>query len=73
MNRKLAENINDMTEEIIRNLDNSVRLVMEQESDEDFRRYRLSAGRAMGIIYWEIQRLIHEEYPDLTPPGLRKE
>lgn len=73
MDRNFAEHIKALLERINIELDDSVRLVMERSPHDEFFRYRRAAGKAMGILYFEVLRLIYDEYPDLTPPGLRKE
>ena len=73
MKRETAEKLKELMERITREVDDSIRYVMENEPQEEFFRYRKLAGMPLGYIYLDILQPIYDEYPDLTPPGLRKE
>lgn len=52
-------------------LDSSVRDVLENSTETEFRAYREHAGRIMGEVFVELIRPIHQEHPNLVPPELR--
>jgi streptomycin 6-kinase len=47
-------------------------LIMEECSDEEFRKYRRGTGRAMGYLYTDVIMLIEKEHPDLEPEEMRE-
>ena len=69
-NRDVACQISDLMIEFSKKIDNSVRLVQEQCSVEEFRQYRLAAGRVLGEILLEIMNPLYGEHPGLKPEGL---
>lgn len=71
MERVVAEELNVILRNVTRELDDSVRVVMNNSSQEEFQRYRRIAGKLMGEILLEILQPIYSEYPDLTPRDLR--
>ncbi len=73
MKRETAEMIKELMERVTREVDDSIRYVMENEPQDEFFQYRRAAGKPLGYIYFDILRRIYDEHPDLTPPGLRNE
>ena len=74
MDKKLAKRISEIMQDITGQLDISIRLVMDNtDNAQDFQKYRRLVGKLMGEIFAEILQPIYDQYPDLTPAGLRKE
>jgi len=71
MKKETARIIVDMMQDITARLNNSIYLVMEAADEDEFRRYKVAIGQAMGGIFLDIKSPIFEQYPDLTPVGLR--
>jgi hypothetical protein len=55
-----------------RELDESIRLVMNTCPQAEFKAYRKIIGQIMGAIYLDVMRPIHRRFPDLEPKALRK-
>jgi hypothetical protein len=54
-------------------LDESVRRVMETCPDAEFKKYRRTIGTIMAEVYLKVMQPIHQRYPDLEPPELRRD
>lgn len=65
--KQLIDTLDDCSEKI----NESIRLVQEKCSDEEFQAYRKAAGFVMGYIYTDVVAPLHKEHPDLEPPELR--
>jgi hypothetical protein len=55
-----------------RKMNLTLMLIMEECSDEEFRRLRRGTGWAMGYLYTDVIRLIEREHPDLEPEEMRE-
>jgi hypothetical protein len=71
MDRATAEQVEVIMREVRERLNESIKLVMDHSSPDEFQLYRRQIGKVMGEIFLEIQQPLYNEYPDLTPPGLR--
>jgi len=72
MKRDTAEHILATTQGIMKMLDSSMNVFLQnQESTEDYNTYRKTVAWLMGHIYADIERPIFSQYPDLTPEELR--
>lgn len=67
----------DIAKQVIKVLDDcssrineTIRLVQEKCSDEEFQTYRKAAGFVMGYIYTDVVASLHKEHPDLEPSEL---
>jgi hypothetical protein len=72
MQRNTAEKIISTFQDFMRQIDDSIRVVMNDSPDEDFVRYRRTAGKIMGEIFLEILQPLYGEHPHLIPDQLRK-
>ena len=54
-------------------LNKSIKVVMDTCPDDEFQAYRRVVGRVMGAIYLDIMQPIHQKYPELEPPELRRD
>lgn len=70
MKKELAEKINALMIEYGARLDDSVRLVMDSSSPEEFERYRAAVAQIMGTMLVDIMNPIYREHPELKPPEL---
>lgn len=70
MKKDIAEKISALMLEYGEKLDNSVKLVMDTSSTEEFEAYRNAVGQIMGTMLVDIMNPLYREYPDLKPPEL---
>ena len=70
MKKEAAVEIVDLFLEFGAKLDESVVLVQQNASPDEFNNYRLSVGKMMGEMLVEVMNPIFEEYPDLKPDQL---
>jgi hypothetical protein len=70
MKKETAEAVSKLMLEYGAKLDDSVRIVMESCSKEDFQTYRRAVGKVMGTMLTEIMNPIYREHPDLKPKEL---
>ena len=71
MDKKTAEEIVGLMLDIGAKINQSIALVEESFTEEDFLEYRKNAGKFMGIILLDVMNPIFKEFPDLEPNGLR--
>ena len=71
MKKEAARLIVEVMQDITARLNNSIYVVMEAADEEEVQRYKRAIGQAMGGIFLDIMSPIFDEYPDLTPIGLR--
>jgi hypothetical protein len=62
--------VNDLMIEIGRKLDDSLAMVRERCSVDEFCRYREFVGRVMGELLLDVMNPIYSLHPDLKPPEL---
>lgn len=70
MRKDIAAQVNALMLEYSAKLDQTVSLLREHCSDEEFQAYRRGIGRVMGYMFTEIMTPIYDEHPDLRPPSL---
>ena len=70
MDKKIAKEINNVMLNLGDQLNNSVQMVMENCSEQEFKNYRGSVGKIMGEMLLEIMNPIYKEHPDLKPKEL---
>lgn len=73
MTKDTARRVSELMIELGAKLDASVALVQQTESEEEFHQYRRTVGKLMGWMLLDVMNPIYAEYPDLTPPELRRE
>ncbi len=54
-------------------LNESIRRVMDTCPDEEFKKYRRTIGAIMADVYLNVMQPIHQRYPDLEPPELKRD
>ncbi len=69
-NRATAARVSAMALEVGKRLDESVALVHQTASPEEFERYRSAIAGIMGNLLLEIMNPIYEQHPTLRPAEL---
>jgi len=72
MNRSTAQQIEAIMRDVSSRINQSIQLVMDSSSHDEFQNYRRSAGKIMGEIYLDILKPLYAEYPDLVPPEMKQ-
>jgi hypothetical protein len=70
MKKETAKQINQVMLEHSQELDESVRLVLETCTTEEFEAYRDAVGQIMGTMLLDIMNPIYLEHPELKPSDL---
>lgn len=70
-NGRTAKQVSDLMLDITAQLNQSVSLVQEQASAEEFASYRLAVARIMGEILLEVLNPLYRKHPGLKPEGLQ--
>jgi hypothetical protein len=68
--KELAKRMLDLMEAISAQVNESIREVQQQCTEEEFKAYRRGAGRVMGYAFTDVMAPIYQEHPDLKPAGL---
>ncbi|MDX1914884.1 MAG: hypothetical protein SFU55_04805 [Methylophilus sp.] len=68
---KIAIDVLNVLDECSEKINETIRLVQNQCSQEEFEAYRNAAGFVMGYIYTEIVAPLHHKHPSLEPDELR--
>jgi hypothetical protein len=66
-NPDVASQISSLMLEISERVNESMRLVQAECSDEEFKKYRLASGYILGYAYTDVLVPLYEEHPDLKP------
>lgn len=69
---KIAKELIAVLNDCSRKLNDSIRLVQQKCSDEEFQAYRKGAGLVMGYIYTDVLAKIYHKHPSLEPPEIRE-
>jgi hypothetical protein len=72
-NKETAREIEAAMRQCSAILDESIRRVMETCPDEEFKKYRRTVGAIMADVYLKVMQPIHQRYPDLEPPELKRD
>lgn len=68
--KSVAQQISELMLEYSERINESIRLVQEKCSPEEFKTYRLAAAKVMGEMFLEVMKPLYREHPDLKPEGL---
>jgi hypothetical protein len=71
-NYDVARQIVETLDECSKKIDETIRVVQQRCSKEEFEAYRKAAGFVMGYIYTDVVAPLHHKHPDLEPPELRE-
>jgi len=66
-----AKAISELMLEVGTSLDDSVRMIKERCSPEEFESYRRAVGKVMGSMLLDVMNPLYELHPELKPNGLR--
>lgn len=70
-NRDLARQVIDALDESSSVINESIRLVKERCTEEEFVAYRKAAGFVIGYLYTDVLAPIFKQHPDLEPEELK--
>lgn len=70
--KEIAKQVIDVLDDCSSRINESIRLVQQRCSEEEFAKYRKAAGFVMGYIYTEVVAPLHHKHPELEPPELRE-
>ena len=70
MDKTIAKKINELMLNHSKELDDSVRLVMENCSQEEFEVYRDAVSEIMTTMLLDVMNPIYKSHPDLKPAQL---
>ena len=71
-NRETAKEVEKTMRQCSAALDESIRLVMDTCSEDEFKGYRKTIGQIMGTIYLDVRQPIHRRFPDWEPEEWKK-
>jgi hypothetical protein len=69
--KEIAGKINDLMLDYGWRIDETIALVKQYCSKEEFEAYRNAAGKVLGEMLLEVMNPIYKEHPDLKPKGLK--
>jgi hypothetical protein len=67
VDKKEAEELSILLMQVSGKLDQSVRFVMDKDTQENFESYRSNAGKVMGELFLEMLQPLWDRYPELRP------
>ena len=70
MNIQEAEELSILLMQISGKLDQSVRFVLDKDTNSNFETYRLNVGKIMGELYLDMLRPLWDRYPELLPEDM---
>jgi hypothetical protein len=70
-NPDVAKIVSVLMLEINRKVDDSIRLVQQECSTDEFETYRLAAARVLAEVYLEVMIPLYRMNPSLKPEGLK--
>ncbi|MEV4779260.1 hypothetical protein [Burkholderia sp. LMU1-1-1.1] len=71
MQKEIAKEVNTLMLEFSARLNDSIRLVQQGSSKDEFENYREEVSKLMTIMYLDIMKPIHQRYPELEPDALK--
>jgi hypothetical protein len=69
-NEHVAKQVSDLMVEFSQRINDSILLVQDNCSEEEFLAYRRTAGQVLGKIYLDIMTPLYQVHPSLKPEGL---
>ena len=66
----VARHISDLMIELTQKIEESIHLVKDQCSEDEFKRYRLAAAYVLGYAYTDVMVPLYQEHPSLKPEGM---
>jgi len=68
MDKDIARQVSNIMIELTGKMNQSILLVQENCSLEEFNDYRKKMGYVMGRVYYDFMLPIYRKYPDIEPP-----
>jgi hypothetical protein len=72
MTKESARRLSELMLHLSGQLNESVRMIQQKESDEEFKRYRKAVAHIMGSIWDQVLGPLYAEHPELEPPELKR-
>lgn len=69
--KDVAKQISDLMIELSQKINDSIILVHEKCTEDDFKAYRAGAAQVLGHAYLDVMTPIYQLHPSLKPEGLR--
>ena len=70
LDKEIASQVSELMLEYSAKLDQSLKTVMDNCSEQEFKSYRDAVGQLMGIMLLDVMNPIYKEHPDLKPEQL---
>jgi len=67
LNEKIAKEVVDVLTRCSSDINETIRLVQDECSDDEFKKYRAAAGLVMGILFTDLREQIYKTHPNLEP------
>lgn len=67
----VAMKISDLMLDYSKEIDRSIAVVRDNCSQDEFKAYRLAAGKVLAEIYLEVLTPLYQKHPELKPPGMK--
>ncbi|MBL6852541.1 MAG: hypothetical protein ISS15_04015 [Alphaproteobacteria bacterium] len=71
MERTTAVRVESAMRAVAAQIDETIRIVMDECDQEEFERFRAIAAQLMGDIFCDVLSPIYEAHPELTPLELK--
>lgn len=72
LNDEIAKQVDEVLIRCSSEINETIRLVQEKCSKEEFDDYRKSAGYIMGLIFLDLREKIYKLHPDIAPEELKE-
>ena len=72
MNSNIANEVSRSLGDILGGMNETIRLVMDNSSPEEFVAYRTAMGKVMGALIHEVINPHYEKYPETQSGGAKK-
>ncbi len=69
--KNIAEKLISVLDECSSQLNESIRLVQQNCTEDEFNAYREGVGYVMGYMYTDVLAALYKVHPDLEPDGLK--
>jgi hypothetical protein len=70
LDKKTASQVSELMLEYSAKLDQSLKMVMDNCSEQEFKSYRDAVGQLMGVMLLDVMNPIYKQHPDLKPEQL---
>lgn len=70
-NAKVAKQVSDLMLDYSQRIDRSIAVVEDNCNPDEFKAYRLAAGKILAEIYLEVLTPLYQKHPELKPHGMK--